>query len=78
MNHAELVFEQIDGSVWEQAMGSVGKEVAEMFAYIDEFGYDGGDPDVVYPWQVKERFGVDVEYTTVEEYIQNEDWSSVL
>ena len=30
----------------------LGRELGEMFAFMDEFGYAGGDPDVVLPSEV--------------------------
>ncbi|KAF2678185.1 NAD(P)-binding protein [Lentithecium fluviatile CBS 122367] len=80
VNNVPVDFEKIDGSVLEQTLGTVGREFADMFRYIEAFGYDGGDEGVVYPWEVRERFGVEVEgkWTTVEEYVEGEDWSSVL
>jgi hypothetical protein len=78
VNNVPVDFEQIDGAGLEQAMGTIGKEFADMFKYFDEFGYDGGDKDVLYPWEAKEKFGVEMKYTTAEEYIEKEDWSSVL
>jgi hypothetical protein len=62
----------------EQQMGTVGREFADMFAYVDEFGYDGGDPSVLYPWVAKEKYGVDVKYTTIEEYLKKQDWKPYL
>lgn len=46
---------------------------AHIFRYFDRFGYTGGDPSVEFPWDL----GVDVKYTTMGEYIKNEDWNSV-
>jgi hypothetical protein len=34
--------------------GGIGEELADMFEYIGEFGYDGGDPDVIYPEDVSD------------------------
>jgi hypothetical protein len=30
----------------------LGKEMGEMLAFMDEFGYEGGDPSIVYPEEV--------------------------
>lgn len=30
------------------APGGYGEEIAEMYAYAQDFGYDGGDPSVIY------------------------------
>jgi hypothetical protein len=78
VNGVETGYEQIPYETLEQNMGTVGREIADMFRYIDEFGYDGGDKGVVYPWEVKGKFGVEVEFTTMEEYIKAQDWSSVM
>ncbi|KAH7141516.1 hypothetical protein B0J13DRAFT_556951 [Dactylonectria estremocensis] len=58
----------------EQIPGGVGEELADMFEYIGEFGYDGSDPTVVLP----KDLGVEVPFHTVEEYFKEEDWSEVL
>ncbi|KAF3057505.1 NmrA family domain-containing protein 1 [Trichoderma lentiforme] len=50
-----------------------GKEIAEMLAYAQEFGYDGSDPTIVSAQQLE----VDVPVTRIEQYIRNEDWSSI-
>ncbi|MCJ1415332.1 hypothetical protein MMC32_001664 [Xylographa parallela] len=52
----------------------VKKEFSETFAYIEEFGYTGGDPEVL----TVEQFGIKSTLTSMEEYIKSEDWSSVL
>ncbi|WYZ38081.1 hypothetical protein EsH8_II_001587 [Colletotrichum jinshuiense] len=68
-------FERLDRKVIEDAVpGGIGEEFADMFEYIAEFGYDGGDPTIVLP----KDLGVDISLCTVEEYIKNEDWSSLL
>lgn len=47
-------FERLDRKVIEEAIpGGIGKEFADMFEYIAEFGYDGGDPTVVLPKDVR-------------------------
>lgn len=72
-----IAFERQDRRVLEEAMGPFGQEVADMFQYIDEFGYDGGDPSALYPWDLK-QYGVEVKVTTAEEYVHAQDWSGVL
>lgn len=43
-------FERLDRKIIENSIpGGVGEELADMFDYISDFGYDGGDPSVVYP-----------------------------
>lgn len=43
-------YKRIDRKVLETAVpGCIGEELADMFEYIGEFGYDGRDPSVVYP-----------------------------
>ncbi|GFF43119.1 nmrA-like family domain-containing protein 1 [Aspergillus udagawae] len=68
-------FQRLDRTVLENAVpGGIGEELADMFGYIGDFGYDGGDPSVVHP----KELGVPVPVYTVEEYIKEEDWSGVL
>jgi hypothetical protein len=46
-------FQPLDRTVLENAVpGGVGEELADMFGYIGEFGYDGRDPTVVHPKDV--------------------------
>ncbi|KAL2862803.1 NAD(P)-binding protein [Aspergillus lucknowensis] len=49
-------------------------ELRDTFRYVQEFGYTGGDPEV----KTAEELGITVPVTSMEEYIRNEDWSSVL
>ena len=50
-------------------------EASESGTFSTKYGWAGGDPEVKAPNQV----GVDVnQLTKVEEWIKNEDWSSVL
>ncbi|KAJ5604163.1 hypothetical protein N7537_007119 [Penicillium hordei] len=68
-------FQRLDRTILENAIpGGVGEELADMFGYIGDFGYDGRDPSVVYP----KDLGVPVPVYTIEEYIKEEDWSGVL
>jgi hypothetical protein len=52
----------------------LGKEMGEMLAFMDEFGYDGGDPSIVLP----KDLGVACPLTTWETYVKEQDWSSIL
>ncbi|KAH0578965.1 hypothetical protein H2248_003145 [Termitomyces sp. 'cryptogamus'] len=52
----------------------LGYEIAEGFAFMGEFGFDGGDPTVLHA----QDLGVDCPTTSMETYIRNEDWSSIL
>ncbi|KAH9204493.1 hypothetical protein DL95DRAFT_319361 [Leptodontidium sp. 2 PMI_412] len=71
----ECRFERLDRKFVEDTVpGGVGAEIADMFEYISDFGYDGGDPSVVHP----SSLGVEVPVLTAEEYIKTEDWSSIL
>ncbi|KAJ4178296.1 hypothetical protein NW755_013308 [Fusarium falciforme] len=68
-------FQRLDRAVLENAIpGGVGEELADMYEYIGDFGYHGGDPSVIFPADL----GVDVPFTTLEEFIKKEDWSEVL
>jgi len=51
----------------------VGRELGEMLAFMDEFGYDGGDPSVVHASDL----GVECPLTTWADYVKKQDWSSV-
>ena len=74
MHNVKCVFERMPLEAMKEAMGPVyGLELADMFEYFDKFGFNGGEK-VVFPWELD----VDVKYTTIEEYIKGEDWSSVL
>ncbi|KAL6409838.1 hypothetical protein AUP68_06236 [Ilyonectria robusta] len=67
-------FERLDRKFLQEAIpGGIGEEFNDMFEYISEFGYDGGDPTVVLP----KDLGVDIPLYTVEEYIKGEDWTSL-
>jgi len=70
----EVYFEECSVEEWAAtltALPSLGRELAEMYAYSAEFGYYGGRTDVV---PVRE---LDLERppTTMEEYVRKEDWS---
>ncbi|EGU84473.1 hypothetical protein FOPG_17460 [Fusarium oxysporum f. sp. conglutinans race 2 54008] len=68
-------FVPLDRKVVEEAIpGGIGEELADMFEYIGDFGYHGGDPTITFP----KDLGVDVPVYTLEEYIKGEDWSEVL
>jgi hypothetical protein len=46
-------FERQDRKVLESAIpGGVGEELVDMFEYIGDFGYHGGDPSVIFPADV--------------------------
>jgi hypothetical protein len=52
-NRKTIVYEEAPRSELENAIpGGAGRELADMFEYIDKFGYDGSDPEVVYPKDV--------------------------
>ncbi|KAK0640028.1 NmrA-like family domain-containing protein 1 [Lasiodiplodia hormozganensis] len=50
------------------------RELPEMTLYMEEFGYDGGDPSVIHPTDLP----VECPTTSIEDYIKNEDWSPIL
>ncbi|KAH7152636.1 hypothetical protein EDB81DRAFT_930952 [Dactylonectria macrodidyma] len=75
VNDVPSRFERLDRKIIEEQIpGGIGEELADMFEYISEFGYDGSDPSVVLP----KDLGVDVPVHTVEQYFKEEDWSKVL
>ncbi|KAF1847355.1 NAD(P)-binding protein [Cucurbitaria berberidis CBS 394.84] len=76
-NNVTCSFEQMSRNVFEDAMGPVfGLELGDRFEYFDKFGFNGEEQDHsgVFPWEL----GVTVKYTTMEEYMEAEDWNSVL
>ncbi|MCJ1450087.1 hypothetical protein MMC28_000416 [Mycoblastus sanguinarius] len=56
------------------APGGLGRELGEGWAFQGEYGYTGGDPTVIHAKDLV----VEIPTTNIEEYIENEDWSSVL
>ncbi|KAF5018605.1 hypothetical protein F66182_9397 [Fusarium sp. NRRL 66182] len=49
-------------------------EIGDSFDYIHEFGFTGGDPAVL----SLDQLGVKEPLTSMEQYIRDEDWSSVI
>jgi len=75
VNNVKCVFKKMPREAMEAAMGPLyGPEIADMYEYFDKFGFEGGNPDIVFPWDL----GIDVKYTSMEEYLKGEDCSSVL
>ncbi|KAF3034436.1 hypothetical protein E8E11_002686 [Didymella keratinophila] len=75
MNEVECTLERQDRRVIEETAGVVGWETADMYRFFEDYGYGGVDEkNVVYPWDLP----VKVRYTTMEEYMRSQDWSSVL
>ncbi|KAL7904484.1 hypothetical protein GGI35DRAFT_489837 [Trichoderma velutinum] len=52
----------------------LGQELEDSYNYIKEFGYTGGDPNVLKP----DMLNMDISLISIEEYISGEDWSSIL
>ncbi|KAH7386353.1 hypothetical protein BKA64DRAFT_726041 [Cadophora sp. MPI-SDFR-AT-0126] len=70
----KCTFVRLDRKVVENAVpGGIGEEIADMFEYASDFGYDGGDKSVAHP----KDLGVEVPVVTAEEFMKGEDWSSV-
>jgi hypothetical protein len=75
VNSVRCVFERMSDHDYFESMGPIfGLELRDMFKYFNKFGYDGSDPSVLYPWDLD----TSVKYTTVEQFMQGEDWSSIL
>ncbi|MCJ1360459.1 MAG: hypothetical protein MMC33_010464 [Icmadophila ericetorum] len=55
-------------------MPGLGREVGEMFLFIEEFGYAGGDLNTI----LASELNVPCALTTWEDYVKAEDWSTVL
>ncbi|KAG4417753.1 hypothetical protein IFR04_009122 [Cadophora malorum] len=53
-----------------------GEEIADMFEYSGEPGYDGGDKKLLKAEDIR-KAGFDCPMTSLEEYFKNEDWSIV-
>ncbi|KKY33320.1 hypothetical protein UCDDA912_g06695 [Diaporthe ampelina] len=49
------------------------KHILETWEFANEFGYDGGDPEMLHPKDI----GAEDLLTTIEEYVQREDWSGL-
>ncbi|RAQ62494.1 NAD dependent epimerase/dehydratase [Aspergillus flavus] len=54
-----------------------GREVGDMFAYSTEPGYDGGDRELLHAADIR-KAGIDCPMTSLEHWMKEEDWSSVL
>jgi len=52
----------------------LGLEFGEMFAYMDDPGYDGGDPSVILP----KDLGVPCPLTSFEDWCKETDFSEIL
>ncbi|KAH8652267.1 hypothetical protein BX600DRAFT_90156 [Xylariales sp. PMI_506] len=63
-----------DEEFFQNVPGPLSQELMDTYDYVEEFGYTGGDPDVLEP----DQLGIQVPVTSIKEYIKNEDWSSVL
>ncbi|KAK3689369.1 hypothetical protein B0T22DRAFT_480582 [Podospora appendiculata] len=50
------------------------EHLTECWRYMEEFGYDGGDPETIYPCDINAE-GL---LTPVKEYMESEDWSQLL
>lgn len=74
-NGVKCTYERQDRQVIEDSAGVVGREIADMYQFFEDHGYCGVDEEeIVYPWDLP----VQVKYTTMEEYMHSQDWSSVL
>ncbi|KAI9661163.1 MAG: hypothetical protein M1821_009490 [Bathelium mastoideum] len=63
-----------DEEFWQGVPEEFKTVLSEDFAYTDEFGYTGGDPEV----QTATQLGIEIPCTSMAEYIKTEDWSSVV
>lgn len=63
-NNVKCTYERQDRRVIEDAAGAVGREIADMYQFFEQYGYCGVDEgNVVYPWDLP----VKVKYTTMGE-----------
>lgn len=67
----------------------LGRELGEMMAFMDEFGYGGDDPNIVLPSHVRNhsfrpnfanlpQLGVPCPVTNWADWVKEQDWSKVL
>ncbi|KAL5332408.1 hypothetical protein BJX70DRAFT_384223 [Aspergillus crustosus] len=71
----EAGFEQVSKEAMFAGLpGAMRRDLEEGYDFVDEFGFTGGDADVLVPDQLPVKLPV----TSMEEYIKSEDWSSVL
>ena len=59
---------------WEQNFPGLGEVAAESYMYVEDFGYDGNDPTFTHPKDLK----VKVQLTDIEQWMTEQDWSSML
>lgn len=86
-------FQQISKEdMFEGVPAPIAQEIGDSFDYLEEFGFAGGDPDVLDPQQVRPmplirilgflantmQLDVKIPVTSMEEYVRSEDWSSIL
>jgi hypothetical protein len=72
----EVTYEQIPRKYLEDSMGPMGREIADMFEAFGTIGYDGGDPNMLYPWDLGN--GLENKVTKMEDYVKKTDWSPLL
>jgi hypothetical protein len=53
---------------------NLSREVGESVSFCSEFGWSGGDPEIMNPKEI----APDIQLTTIAEYFKSEDWSSIL
>ncbi|KAL2814510.1 putative hscarg dehydrogenase [Aspergillus cavernicola] len=71
----EARFEQVSKEeMFAGLPGALRQDLEDGYDFIEEFGFTGGDPDVLRPEQLPSLLPL----TSMEEYIKGEDWSSVL
>jgi hypothetical protein len=77
---------------WEGLPDDLQLDIEEGAAYLNEFGFDGGDPTVVHPKNVSHKtlamkllvgadnikLEVPIRLDSVEDWIRKQDWSKVL
>ncbi|KAL6691593.1 NAD(P)-binding protein [Trichoderma pleuroticola] len=71
----QTAYQQVPpGEFYRDFPKPLGQELMDTNEYMIEFGYTGGDPEVLYPKELDPN----IKTTSMEEYIKREDWSSVL
>ncbi|KAF2170469.1 hypothetical protein M409DRAFT_64199 [Zasmidium cellare ATCC 36951] len=76
-NQVTARYRRATSSEYAAKIEGISDAVLEEFAFVEEYGFTGGNPQAVYPDELRKR-GVSIPRSSVEEQIRNCDWSSIL